>query len=95
MVLHICSPKQAVPNFPSQTLLAKFVEIFYGQEAQSLEARVQPSTYRLADTRPELLLAFVAAGAVATNSEPIQKMGIAFQEIVRLAVGELVRISVY
>ncbi|CZR68099.1 uncharacterized protein PAC_17998 [Phialocephala subalpina] len=89
VVLNICSPKQNIPTFPSQALLANVIEVFYIQEAESLEARVQPNAFCLVNTRPELLLAFIAAGSVAVNSESIQKMGMAFQEVVRLAVGEL------
>ena len=66
------------------------MQAFYVQEAESLEGRVYSNTLSLSNTRPELLLAIIAAGAVTVNCDAIQKMGIAFQEIVRLAVAELV-----
>jgi hypothetical protein len=91
VVLNICSPKHSISSFPSQALLTHVVEVFYAQEVESLEARVQPNTSALINTIPELLLAFIAAGSVSVNSDSIQKMGMAFQEVVRLAVAELVR----
>ena len=96
MVLKICSFSHSISSFPSQSLLAKMMQAFYMQEAESLEARVPLNTLGLPhSTRPELLLAIIASGAVTINSDAIQKMGIAFQEIVRLAVAELAsRISV-
>ncbi|PMD43893.1 hypothetical protein L207DRAFT_421186 [Hyaloscypha variabilis F] len=89
VVLNICSPKHSISSFPSQALLTHVVEVFYAQEVESLEARVQPNTSALLNTIPELLLAFIAAGSVSVNSDSIQKMGMAFQEVVRLAVAEL------
>ncbi|KAE9377617.1 hypothetical protein N431DRAFT_478819 [Stipitochalara longipes BDJ] len=89
VVLNTCSQKQAISTFPSQTLLAGIVDVFYAQEVENLEARVQPNTFGLVNTLPELLLAFIAAGSVTVNSDSIQKMGMAFQEVVRLAVAEL------
>jgi hypothetical protein len=91
VVLNICSPKHSISSFPSQALLHHVVEVFYAQEVESLEARVQPNTSALINTLPELILAFIAAGSVSVNSDSIKKMGMAFQEVVRLAVAELVR----
>jgi hypothetical protein len=91
VVLNICSPKHSISSFPSQALLTHVVEVFYAQEVESLEARVQPNTSALINTLPELILAFIAAGSVSVNSDSIKKMGMAFQEVVRLAVAELVR----
>jgi hypothetical protein len=48
-------------------------------------------TFRCGQSRPELLTALVAAGCVCLGIIEISKMGLLFQEIVRLSLESLVR----
>lgn len=95
LVLDIGPSNRKISKFPSATFLAKIMDIFFVQEAESLESRIQPAVFSVHSVRPELLLAMIATGCINVNNEPIRKMGRAFHEIVRLSLVEMVRTRVY
>ncbi|CAK7221347.1 hypothetical protein SEUCBS140593_004540 [Sporothrix eucalyptigena] len=79
----------SVLSFPSLELLNNLVTAFFAQENATIATSIHQPTFSCQDTRPELLLGMIAAGAVAVSERRIQMMGLVMHEVLRLAITEL------
>ncbi|EKV04279.1 C6 transcription factor RegA [Penicillium digitatum] len=70
-------------SFPSPELLDRLIRYFLTVPFSSAGAWIHRSTFTPKKSRPELLLAMAAAGAVLTPDPPLRKLGFAMQEVVR------------
>ncbi|KAL2814219.1 hypothetical protein BDW59DRAFT_178056 [Aspergillus cavernicola] len=70
-------------SFPSPELLDRLIRYFLTVPFSSAGAWIHRSTFTPKHSRPELLLAMAAAGAVLTPDSALRKLGFAMQEVVR------------
>ncbi|KAF4766194.1 hypothetical protein HAV15_010239 [Penicillium sp. str.  len=70
-------------SFPSPELLDRLIRYFLTVPFSSAGAWIHRSTFTPNQSRPELLLAMAAAGAVLTPDLTLRKLGFAMQEVVR------------
>ena len=73
----------AVASFPSLELLDNLIQFFLAGPMPSVRSWIHTSSFRPRKTRPELLLAMAAAGAVLTPDRSLRKLGYAIQEVIR------------
>jgi len=90
LVIRTSILKVVIPSFPSLDLLDGLIETFLNQDKKALVMRIHPATFNCRKVRTELLLAVIASGSTWIAMTPIWKMGHILQDIVRLAVVELV-----
>ncbi|KAL4864251.1 hypothetical protein BDV12DRAFT_201290 [Aspergillus spectabilis] len=70
-------------SFPSPELLDRLIRYFLTVPFSTAGAWIHRSTFSPKKSRPELLLAMAAAGAVLTPDSALRKLGFAMQEVVR------------
>ena len=70
-------------SFPSPELLDRLIRYFLTVPFSSAGAWIHRSTFIPNKSRPELLLAMAAAGAVLTPDLTLRRLGFAMQEVVR------------
>ena len=89
MVLSTCKPNsipRAVACFPSIGLLDSLFQFSLTSPGSHAKHWIHAPTLLAGQTRPEVLAAIVAAGAVLTPDASIRKLGYAIQEAIRTAV---------
>ncbi|KAE8164337.1 hypothetical protein BDV40DRAFT_298596 [Aspergillus tamarii] len=74
---------QATLSFPSVELLDTLIRYFLTSPTSNAKSWIHLATFTPKQTRPELLLAMAAMGAVLTPDPSLQKLGFAMQEVVR------------
>lgn len=74
---------RAVSSFPSVELLDSLIQYFLTVPHSGASAWIHSAGFDPKQTRPELLLAMAAAGAVLTPDPSLRKLGFALQEVVR------------
>ena len=79
----------SIPSFPSLELLEDVIEIFLLQESSAVDSYYHSSSFSSKDVCTELLISMVASGARHIALPQVWKMGLTFQEVVRLAIAEL------
>ncbi|KAK3117131.1 hypothetical protein LTR53_001788 [Teratosphaeriaceae sp. CCFEE 6253] len=89
VVTQVAQKKLAMPSFPSLELLEDLIDIFLLQDSSAIDSYVHSASFNCEEVRTELLLAIVAAGARYIALDPVWKMGLVIQEVVRLAIGDL------
>ncbi|KAK5697728.1 hypothetical protein LTR17_023845 [Elasticomyces elasticus] len=89
VVTQVANTRVTMPSFPSLELLEDLVDIFLLQDSSAIDSYIHSATFVSGKARTELLLAMVAAGARYVSLSPVWKMGLVIQEVVRIAVGEL------
>ncbi|KAL1895866.1 hypothetical protein Sste5346_004963, partial [Sporothrix stenoceras] len=89
VVTSLKDPRFSIKSFPSLKLLNNLVTAFFAQENETIAPSIHQSTFSAQDTRPELLLGIIAAGAVAIPVHRIQMMGLVIHEVLRLSTTEL------
>jgi hypothetical protein len=89
LVTQIASTKLSIPSFPSLELLEDVIEIFLLQESSAIDSYYHSSSFSSKDVCTELLISMVASGARHIALPQVWKMGLTFQEVVRLAIAEL------
>ncbi|KAK5129998.1 hypothetical protein LTR08_002553 [Meristemomyces frigidus] len=87
-VTQVAHQRLAMPSFPSLKLLEDLVDVFLIQDSNATDSYIHAASFQCRETRTELLLAMVAAGARHVALAPVWKMGLVIQEVVRLAVAE-------
>ncbi|KAM3065720.1 hypothetical protein ACMFMG_011423 [Clarireedia jacksonii] len=73
----------AISAFPSVELLDNLIQFFLAGPFHRGSAWIHSASFRPKKTRPELLLAMAAYGAVLTPDRSLRKLGFAMQEVVR------------
>lgn len=89
MILSTCKPNsipRAVACFPSIGLLDSLFQFSLTSPGSHAKHWIHAPTLLAGQTRPEVLAAIVAAGAVLTPDSSIRKVGYAIQEAIRTAV---------
>lgn len=89
MILSTCKPNsipKAVSCFPSISLLDSLFQFSLTSPGSHAKHWIHASTLLAGQTRPEVLAAIIAAGAVLTPDQSIRKVGYAVQEAIRTAV---------
>ncbi|KAF2160745.1 hypothetical protein M409DRAFT_70274 [Zasmidium cellare ATCC 36951] len=89
MILSTCKPNsipRAVACFPSIGLLDSLFQFSLTSPGSHAKHWIHASTLLTGQTRPEVLAAIVAAGAVLTPDSSIRKLGYAIQEAIRTAI---------
>ncbi|KAI6865159.1 hypothetical protein KC334_g20084, partial [Hortaea werneckii] len=89
MILSTCKPNsipRAVACFPSISLLDSLFQFSLTSPGSHAKHWIHAPTLRAGQTRPEVLAAIIAAGAVLTPDASIRKVGYAIQEAIRTAV---------
>ncbi|KAK3686927.1 hypothetical protein LTR37_019325 [Vermiconidia calcicola] len=89
MILSTCKPNsipRAVACFPSISLLDSLFQFSLTSPGSHAKHWIHAPTLLAGQTRPEVLAAIIAAGAVLTPDAAIRKVGYAIQEAIRTAV---------
>ena len=89
MILSTCKPNsipRAVACFPSVNLLDSLFQFSLSSPGSHAKHWIHAPTLLAGQTRPEVLAAIIAAGAVLTPDAAIRKVGYAIQEAIRTAV---------
>ncbi|KAF2769715.1 hypothetical protein EJ03DRAFT_343180 [Teratosphaeria nubilosa] len=89
MILSTCKPNsipRAVACFPSISLLDSLFQFSLTSPGSHAKHWIHAPTLLAGQTRPEVLAAIIAAGAVLTPDGAIRKVGYAIQEAIRTAV---------
>ena len=89
MILSTCKPNsipRAVACFPSLGLLDSLFQFSLTSPGSHAKHWIHAPTLLAGQTRPEVLAAIIAAGAVLTPDAAIRKVGYAIQEAIRTAV---------
>ncbi|KAK4556295.1 hypothetical protein LTR86_006439 [Recurvomyces mirabilis] len=89
IVTQIARNRLSIPSFPSLELLEDLIEIQLLQDSSAIDSFYHGASFISENTRTELLLAMVAAGARYIALPPVWKMGLVIQEVVRLAIPEV------
>ncbi|KAE8379289.1 hypothetical protein BDV26DRAFT_291456 [Aspergillus bertholletiae] len=74
---------QATLSFPSVELLDILIRYFMTSPTSNARSWIHLASFTPKQTRPELLLAMAAMGAVLTPDPSLQKLGFSMQEVVR------------
>jgi hypothetical protein len=89
MILSTCKPNnipRSVACFPSISLLDSLFQFSITSPGSHAKHWIHAQTLLAGQTRPEVLAAIIAAGAVLTPDAAIRKVGYAIQEALRTAV---------
>ena len=89
MILSTCKPNnipRSVACFPSISLLDSLFQFSITSPGSHAKHWIHAQTLLAGQTRPEVLAAIIAAGAVLTPDTAIRKVGYAIQEALRTAV---------
>ena len=89
MILSTCKPNSNTESsrvFPSVSLLDSLFQFSLTSPGSHAKHWIHAPTLLAGQTRPEVLAAIIAAGAVLTPDVAIRKVGYAIQEAIRTAV---------
>ncbi|CAK7198483.1 hypothetical protein SEUCBS139899_001144 [Sporothrix eucalyptigena] len=86
MIVGNCKPEKihlVLRAFPSAELLDALLRNFFHQHRLQADSIFHFPTFKPNEQNPELLVALIAMGAIATDIKSLHKLGFALQEIVR------------
>ena len=78
-----------ISSFPSPECIEKLIKVGIAKRTET-DAWIHPYTFESETSRPVFLTALVAAGCVCFGIPSVNRTGLALQEIVRVALNELV-----
>lgn len=81
-----------IPSFPSADCIDKLIKVGIAKRTET-DAWIHPYIFESETSRPEFLTALVAAGCVCFGIPSVSRTGLALQEIVRVALNNLVSID--
>lgn len=81
-----------IPSFPSADCIDKLIKVGIAKRTET-DAWIHPYTFESETSRPEFLTALVAAGCVCFGIPSVNRTGLALQEIVRVALSNLVSVD--
>jgi hypothetical protein len=84
-----------VSYFPGLEVLDQLLKVFVTWHAMQTESWIHVPTFKLEETRIELLLACIGTAAVMSSSRPVQKFGMAIQEFLVFHLWQAVRMRHY
>jgi hypothetical protein len=92
LVLKMTMNKSAtsVPTFPSLEILNHILHIFFVRQSYQVDHWIHAPTFSAGKVRPHFIMALISAGSTFISAPAVWKMGLALQEVTRLAVAELV-----
>lgn len=90
LVIQTVGSKVSIPSFPSAEFLDVLIKNGIAKKLET-DAWIHPNTFQSQSTRTELLTALIAAGCVCFGIMAVGKTGGLLQEIVRVALSNLVR----
>jgi hypothetical protein len=91
LVLETARNQLKISSFPSSNCIEKLVKVGIAKRRET-DAWIHPYTFESETSRPVFLTALVAAGCVCFGIPSVNRTGLALQEIVRVALNELVDI---
>ncbi|CAK7214609.1 hypothetical protein SEUCBS140593_002239 [Sporothrix eucalyptigena] len=86
MALQFSKATASIGSFPSCDLLNILMQAYFVREAFKKDPWIHTATFRPDQCRTELLVALVASGSMFFSAAKVWKMGLALQEVVKLAV---------
>jgi hypothetical protein len=89
LVVTTADAKVSVPTFPSVECLDILVKVGIAKRLET-DAWIHPYTFSSEHTRPELLIALVAAGCVCFGVPAVNRTGLVLLEIARVALNKLI-----
>lgn len=89
LVVTTADAKVSVPTFPSVECLDILVKVGIAKRLET-DAWIHPYTFSSQHTRPELLIALVAAGCVCFGVPAVNRTGLVLLEIARVALNKLI-----
>lgn len=89
LVTSIAAARLPISSFPSPELLSDLVNVFALQEQASTDSYVHWPSLNIRELRTETILGILAKGATFVALQPVHRIGLVFQEIVRLAIAEV------
>jgi len=81
---------KSVPTFPPLDILNNILHIFFVRQSYQVDHWIHAPTFSPAKACPHLIMALISAGSTFISVPAVWKMGLALQEVARLAVVELV-----
>jgi hypothetical protein len=81
---------KSVPSFPPLDILNYTLHMFFVRQNYQVDHWIHAPTFSATKVCPHLVAALISAGSNFISTPAIWKMGLALQEVVRLAVAELV-----
>ncbi len=91
MTMNMSAP--SVPMFPPLEILNYILHIFFVRQSYQVDHWIHAPTFSAEKSRPHLIMALISAGSTFISVPAVWKMGLALQEVVRLAVAELVSVT--
>ncbi|KAH7121389.1 hypothetical protein EDB81DRAFT_229048 [Dactylonectria macrodidyma] len=88
LVSKLASRSLVISSFPSTQLLEDLANVFLSVEGEALGSFIHSGTCDINTLRTELLLSMVAGGARLIALEPVWKLGLVLQEVIRIAITE-------
>lgn len=82
----VAGSRLAITSFPSVELLSDLLNVFVMQERDAIDSYVHWPSINCREIRTETLLAILAKGATYVALQPVWKIGLVFEEIVRMAM---------
>jgi hypothetical protein len=79
-----------LPGFPSLDILNHLLQVYFVRESYQVDNWVHAPTFDARGSHAHLLMALASAGSTLICGAVIWKMGLAMQEITRIAIGEYV-----
>ena len=89
LITRTAKSRVSINSFPGPEYLDSLLKIGMAKRGFG-EGWLHLATFRCEKTRPELLMALIAAGCVALGNSAISKTGLVLQEVVRLSLERLV-----
>lgn len=90
LVIKTAKSKILIKTFPSAERLDILLRVGIAKRMET-DAWFHPFSFRSASTRPELLIALIAAGCVCFGVPAISRTGLVLLEVARVALAEWVR----
>lgn len=89
LVVTTADARISVPTFPSTIILDSLIKVGIAKRLET-DAWIHPYTFSSEQTRPELLIALVAAGCVCFGIPKVNRTGLVLLEIARVALNKLI-----
>jgi hypothetical protein len=88
LVLRTAKSQVSVPTFPSTACLNTLLRVGFAKRME-VDPWIHPYTFDLESSRPELLVALIAAGCICFGVPSVSKTGLVLFEIARVALHRL------
>lgn len=86
MVIKFSKSTLKIRSFPSHSLLNVLMQAFFVRDSNNIDSCIHSATFQPDQCRTELLAGLVSAGSTLFATPNIWKMGLALQDVVKLAI---------